>query len=177
VKVTQLYPTLCNLKDYAVHGILQARILVWVAYPFSRGSSQLMSPTLQADSLPTEPPGKHKNTGGVAYPFSRGSFWPRNRTGVSCIARGFFTNWAMREALYRVMTHGILKFFMMEVFCIPMILPINSEVEFLFFISKQGNIRCSQNCPLYTFKRTPEDFLTSRKYPFLGENTSLYHLL
>ena len=31
--------TLCNPKDYTVHGILQARILEWVAYPFSRGSS------------------------------------------------------------------------------------------------------------------------------------------
>ena len=35
----------------------------------------------------------------VAYPFSRWSFWPRNWTGVSCIAEGFFTNWAIREAL------------------------------------------------------------------------------
>ena len=33
----------------------------------------------------------------VAYPFSRGSSWPRNQTGVSCIAEGFFTNWAVRE--------------------------------------------------------------------------------
>ena len=34
----------------------------------------------------------------VAYPFSRGSSWPRNQTGVSRIAGGFFTNWAIREA-------------------------------------------------------------------------------
>ena len=34
----------------------------------------------------------------VAYPFSRGSSWLRNQTGVSYIAGGFFTNWAMREA-------------------------------------------------------------------------------
>ena len=34
----------------------------------------------------------------VAYPFSRGSSPPRNWTGVSCTAGGFFTNWAMREA-------------------------------------------------------------------------------
>ena len=34
----------------------------------------------------------------VAYPFSRGSSWPRNRTGVSCIADRFFTSWATREA-------------------------------------------------------------------------------
>ena len=40
VKVVQLCPTLCNPVDYTVHGILQARILEWVAFPFSRGSSQ-----------------------------------------------------------------------------------------------------------------------------------------
>ena len=40
VKVTQLCPTLCNPMDYTVHGILQARILERVAFPFSRGSSQ-----------------------------------------------------------------------------------------------------------------------------------------
>ena len=34
----------------------------------------------------------------VAYPFSNGSSWPRNWTRVSCIAGGFFTNWAIREA-------------------------------------------------------------------------------
>ena len=55
---------LCDPVDYTGHGILQARILEWVAYPFSSGSSR-----------------------------------PRNQTGVSCIAGGFFTNWAMREAL------------------------------------------------------------------------------
>ena len=35
----------------------------------------------------------------VAYPFSSGSSRPRNRTGVSCITGGFFTSWAIREAL------------------------------------------------------------------------------
>ena len=58
VKVAQLCPTLCHPMDSTVHGIHQARILEWVAYPFSSGSS-----------------------------------WPRNRTRVSCIAGGFFTNW------------------------------------------------------------------------------------
>ena len=33
----------------------------------------------------------------VIYPFSSGSSWPRNQTGVSCIAGRFFNNWAMRE--------------------------------------------------------------------------------
>ena len=50
--------------DYPVHRILQARILEWVAFPFSRGSLQ-----------------------------------PRDRTQVSHIAGGLFTNWATRKAL------------------------------------------------------------------------------
>ena len=33
----------------------------------------------------------------VTYPFSNRSSWPRNLTGVSCIAGRFFTNWAIRE--------------------------------------------------------------------------------
>ena len=49
---------------HTIHGILQARILEWLAFPFSRGSSQ-----------------------------------PRDWTKVSHIAGGFFTSWAMREAL------------------------------------------------------------------------------
>ena len=40
MKVTQLCPALCDPMGYTVHGILQARILEWVAFPFSRGSSQ-----------------------------------------------------------------------------------------------------------------------------------------
>ena len=40
VKVIQSCPTLCDPMVYTVHGILQARILEWVAIPFSRGSSQ-----------------------------------------------------------------------------------------------------------------------------------------
>ena len=68
--VAQSCPTLCNLMDCSppgssVHGILQARTLQWVAIPFSRGSSwpriESGSPALQADSLPSEPPGKPLN--------------------------------------------------------------------------------------------------------------------
>ena len=35
VKFTQSCLTLCDPMDYTVHGILQARILEWVAVPFS----------------------------------------------------------------------------------------------------------------------------------------------
>ena len=41
VKVAQSCPTVCDLMDYTVHGILLARILEWVAFPFSRRSCQL----------------------------------------------------------------------------------------------------------------------------------------
>ena len=45
--------------DYIVHGILQARILEWVAFPFYRGSSQPRDRTqvfhIAGDSLPAEP--------------------------------------------------------------------------------------------------------------------------
>ena len=37
MKVAQLCLTLCNPTNYTVRGILQARILEWVAFPFSRG--------------------------------------------------------------------------------------------------------------------------------------------
>ena len=37
----------------------------------------------------------------VAYPFSSGSYWPRDWTGVPCIAGRFFTNWMMRETLFK----------------------------------------------------------------------------
>ena len=40
----------------------------------------------------------------VAYPFSSVSSWPRNQTRVSCFAGGFFTNWAIREALLLLST-------------------------------------------------------------------------
>jgi len=53
--------------DYTVHGILQARILEWVASPSCRGlpnpGIKPRSPALQGDSLPAEPQGKPKNTG------------------------------------------------------------------------------------------------------------------
>ena len=45
LKVAQLCPTLWDPMDYTVHGILQARILEWVAFLFSRGSSQLRDQT------------------------------------------------------------------------------------------------------------------------------------
>ena len=70
--VSKSCPTLCHpidssLPGSSVPGILQARILEWVAMPSPGGSSRPRnqthspaSPTLQPDSLPTEPPGNPK---------------------------------------------------------------------------------------------------------------------
>jgi len=54
--------------DDTVHGILQARLLELVAFPFSKGylpnpGIKPRSSALQEDSLPAEPQGKPKNTG------------------------------------------------------------------------------------------------------------------
>ena len=67
ILVTQSCPTLytsmdCSPPGSSVHGILQARILEWVAISFFRGSSQSRYRTwvscTEVDSLPCEPPGK-----------------------------------------------------------------------------------------------------------------------
>ena len=88
--------------DCIVHGILQARILEWVAFPFSRVSFQPVmeprSPTLPADSLPAEPQEKPKNTGVGSLSLLQQIFPTQEWTRVSCIASGSFTNWAIREA-------------------------------------------------------------------------------
>ena len=64
--------------DYIVHGILQVRILEWVAFLFSRVSSQLRDQTqvsrMQVDSLPAEPLGKPKTTGVGSLSILQGIF-------------------------------------------------------------------------------------------------------
>ena len=108
VKLTQLCPILHDPMDYSlsgasVHGILQARILEWVAVPFSRGSSQLKDQTQVSCIageffLPSESQGSPRILKWVAYPLSSGSSQPRDWTQVSHIAGRFFTVWATGEA-------------------------------------------------------------------------------
>ena len=59
-------PMDCSLPGSSAHGILQARMLVWVAMPSSRGSSQprdLTQVFCIAAQIFSELPGKPKNTG------------------------------------------------------------------------------------------------------------------
>ena len=66
VLVTELCPTLCDPVNYSppgssVHGIFKARILEWVAIPFSRDlPNPGIEPRSPADSLPSEPLEKPK---------------------------------------------------------------------------------------------------------------------
>ena len=83
-----------------VHGILQARILEWAAFPFTRGwifPTQGSNPGLlhcKRILYQLSHKGSPRILEWIAYPFSSEFSWPRNWTRVSCIAGGFFTNWA-----------------------------------------------------------------------------------
>ena len=71
-------PMDCSLPGSSVYGILWARILERVAIPISRGSSQprdrTQVSTLQADSFPSEPPGKPMNAGVGSLSLLQGIF-------------------------------------------------------------------------------------------------------
>ena len=94
---------LCDPMECTVHEILQARILEWVAFPFSRGifPNQGSNPGLPRYRWIIYLL-RHKWSLRIlewgSYPFSSRSSWPWNQTRVSCIAGRFFTNWAMRES-------------------------------------------------------------------------------
>ena len=72
VKVAQLCPTICNPTDCIVHGILQARILEWAAFPFSRSNPGLLH--CRQILLPAEPQVNRKNTGVGNLSFLQGNF-------------------------------------------------------------------------------------------------------
>ena len=92
-----------------VHGILQARILEWVVcflllgiFPTQGSNPGLLNCRGILYQLNHQESPRILEW--VAYPF--GSSWPRNQTGVSCIAGRLITNWVIRRAktLARVTT-------------------------------------------------------------------------
>ena len=91
--------------DYTVHGVLQARILKWVVFPLSRGIFLIQGsnpglPHCRQILYQPSHKGSPRMLEWVAYPFSNVSSRPRTWTGISWIAGGFFTNWAIREAFF-----------------------------------------------------------------------------
>ena len=105
-----LLPSPAFYHFHTVHGVLKARMLKWFAIPFSENTGVGCHALLQGifstqGSNPSllhcrqilyclSHQGSPRILEWVAYPFCRGSFWPRNRTRVSCIAGRFFTSWA-----------------------------------------------------------------------------------
>ena len=112
-----IYSTLLNYEKRRWKSLSRVRLFVtpWSPWNFPGQNIGLGSLSLLQGIFPTQGlnPGlphcrqilyqlSHKGSSRilewVAYPFSSRSSWPRNRTGVSCIAGGFFTNWAIKEA-------------------------------------------------------------------------------
>ena len=93
-------PMDCSPPGSSVHGILQARILEWVAIPFSRGSSGNQGMKLhlslslkflhqQVDSLPLVPPGKpfHYMSGWQTWVWGSGSWLQDYRSGHNLVGK------------------------------------------------------------------------------------------
>ena len=101
--VTQSYPTLCDPMDCSppgssVLGDSLGKNIGVGCHALPNPRIKPRSPTLQADSLPTELRGNPKNTGLGSLSLLQGTFPTQESTGVSCIAGGFFTSRATREA-------------------------------------------------------------------------------
>ena len=77
MRVAQSCPTLYDLLEYTVHGILYARILEWLAFPFSRGSSQ---------------PRDQTQVSHIA-----GVFFTSWATGLECKSRKSRNTWSNRQ--------------------------------------------------------------------------------
>ena len=106
--VSQSYPTLCDLMDWSQPGFslpgdssgkntgVGGHALLQGILP-TQGSNPHLSHYRQI-LFHLSHQGSPRILEWVAYPFSRASSWPRNWTGVSCIAGRFFTSWATRDA-------------------------------------------------------------------------------
>ena len=135
--LTLCKPMDCSPPGSSVYGILQARILEGVAFPFSRESSQPRDRTqvscIEANSLPAEPQGKPKNTRVGSLSLLQGIFPTRNRTGVFCIAGGFFTNCFCRASLQSTgsqrVGHNWVTFTSRSIFIIDLLVIKNSYMR------------------------------------------------
>ena len=96
VKVAQSCLTVWYPMDYIVLGILQARILEWVPFPFSKGSSQPRDQTqvshIAGGFFTNWATGKPKNTGMGSLSLLQRIFPTQELNWGSSTADGFFTN-------------------------------------------------------------------------------------
>ena len=126
MKVTQSCPTLCNLQPQGLYspwdspgqntGVGSLSLLQGI---FPTQGSNPRSPTLLGGGrwilyqLSRERSPRILEW--VAYPFSRESSEPRNQTGVSCTAGGFFINWATSLWDWSLSCHHFLVTQMVEI--------------------------------------------------------------
>ena len=124
-------PLDCSPPSSSVHGILQARILEWVAVPFSgdlpNPGIKPTSPALQADSLPSKPPGKPKNTGVGSLPLVQEIFPTQG------------SNWGLlhcRWILYQLSYQGSLSISLLTFSPLPLTpsLLVSDALQFCFFL-------------------------------------------
>ena len=112
------------------------------------------------DSLPAKLPGKPKNTGVGSLSLLQQSSSPRNQTGASCIAGGFFTSWATKQgggveeiffpeellkqaALEENDSFCIVIFPAWSVKCIVMIIYLIDKWLYIFFKQEENLVRTS----------------------------------
>ena len=113
MKVAQLCPTLCNPWTYSPWGSpgqntrVGSLSLLQGIFPTQELKSGLMHCSQIIYQLSHK--GSPRILEWVAYPLSGGSSWPRNQTGVSCIAGRFFTNWAMVNVLSEIIFKRVLS--------------------------------------------------------------------
>ena len=131
VKVAQSCPSLCGPMHYTAHGILQARILEWIAVPLFQGIFPTQGlnpglPTLQADSLPTEPPGKPMNSGVGNLSVLQLIFLDQQLNPGLSHCRQILTNWATWEASVNWLHYNKLYIFKHEM-CFSQLLRLFSQ--------------------------------------------------
>ena len=144
--------------------MLQARILEWVAFPFSRGSSQPRSPTLHADSLPTEPQGKLKDTAVSNLSLLQGIFPTQelNRGLLHCrqICYQLSHQGSQREEREVKKERQKMKeaeILLLAVFCFffshPSLLQVISEPWFLTFLGHEPFLELDEYLNLFLGKK------------------------
>ena len=100
-----------SLPGSSVHGILQVRMLEWVAMSSSRGSSR-----------------------------------PRDGTQVSCIAGGFFTVWATREAQSGIVLNYYTRLFFIA--CFNYFVHVcTCNLKSILYPGKKVKVKAAQSCP------------------------------
>ena len=93
----------------------------------------------------------------VAYPFSSRSSWPRDWIRISCIAVGFFTSWATREALYIYMC-----------VCVYMEIYISLYGVWLLYNKYCASFCCTVNWISYIYTHIPLSWSSCPYHTHLG---------